>query len=321
MNALHDAAGGRSYSWWHEVVIGVSLILVLLVAGWLVPGFLKPESQLLLSRQLWEFSILALGMTLIIITGGIDLSVGSTMGLSAVAFGGVHEVSGSLFAAGLACLATGLICGAVNGALIAGLRLHPLIVTLATFAAYRGIAEGWSQGCSYSRFGDDFSDFARDSWFGVPVPGAIFCLMAIAFSIFLSRTPDGRFLYAIGHNERAAKFSGIAVDRIRFWLYTTSGLLAGLASLIYVARFDTAKADVGKGFELDVITAVVLGGTSIYGGRGSILGTTLGLLLIHETKLFVSRYWGSDELRSIVIGCLLIVAVLACQMVLRKRRH
>ena len=91
-----------------------------------------------------------------------------------------------------------------------------------------------------------------------------------------------------------------------------------LASLIYVARFDTAKADVGKGFELDVITAVVLGGTSIYGGRGSILGTTLGLLLIHETRLFVSRYWGSDEFRSIVIGSLLIVAVLACQLVLRK---
>ena len=99
-----------------------------------------------------------------------------------------------------------------------------------------------------------------------------------------------------------------------------SGLLAGLASLIYVARFDTAKADFGKGFELDVITAVVLGGTSIYGGRGNILGTILGLLLIHETRMFVSRYWGSDELRSIVIGCLLIVAVLAYQLVSRRRR-
>lgn len=321
MNTWHNAAGGRSYSWWHEAVIGVSLILVLLVAGWLVPGFLKPESQLLLSRQLWEFSILALGMTLIIITGGIDLSVGSTMGLCAVVFGGIHEASDSLFAASLACLATGLSCGAFNGALIAGLRLHPLIVTLATFAAYRGVAEGWSQGCSYSRFGDHFSGLARNSWLGVPMPGAIFCLMASGFAIFLSRTPNGRFLYAIGHNERAAKFSGIAVDRIRFWLYTTSGLLAGLASLIYVARFDTAKADIGKGFELDVITAVVLGGTSIYGGRGTILGTTLGLLLIHETKLFVSRYWGSDEMRSIVIGSLLIVAVLACQMVLQKHRR
>ena len=156
---------------------------------------------------------------------------------------------------------------------------------------------------------------------GVPLPGTLFLLMAIGFGVFLSKTPNGRFLYAIGHNERAAKFSGIAVERIRFWLYTTSGLLAGVAALIYVARFDTAKADVGKGFELDVITAVVLGGTSIYGGRGNIVGTTLGLLLIHETRLFISRYWGSDELRSMVIGSLLIVAVLAYQLVLRKRQR
>ena len=320
MNSMPDTGGGRSYAWWHETVIAVLLVMVLQFAGWLVPGFLKLQSQLLLSRQLWEFAILALGMTLIIITGGIDLSVGSTMGLSAVVFGGVYNSSSSLMAASLACLATGLCCGAVNGALVSRLRLHPLIVTLATFAAYRGIAEGWSQGHSYSRFGDGFSDLARGSWLGVPLPGAIFVVMASGFAVFLSKTPYGRFLYAIGHNERAAKFSGISVNRIRFWLYTTSGLLAGLASLIYVARFDTAQADVGKGFELDVITAVVLGGTSIYGGRGTISGTMLGLLLIHETRLLVSRYWGSDELRSIVIGCLLIVAVLACQLVSRKRR-
>lgn len=318
MNSTYNA-GDRSFPWWHETVIAVLLVSVLLVAGWLVPGFLKLQSQLLLSRQLWEFAILALGMTLIIITGGIDLSVGSTMGLTAIVFGGVHALTGSLLAASLACVITGLCCGAINGALIGKLRLHPLIVTLATFAAYRGIAEGWSQGHSYSRFGDDFSSLARSSWLGVPLPGAVFILMAIGFSLFLAKTPNGRFLYAIGHNERAAKFSGVAVHRIRFWLYATSGLLSGLASLIYVARFDTAKADVGKGFELDVITAVVLGGTSIYGGRGNILGTTLGLLLIHETRLFVSRYWGSDELRSIVIGCLLIVAVLAYQLVSRKR--
>jgi len=321
MSSTHESRIGRSFPWWHETVVGVLLVVVLLVASRLVPDFLKLQSQLLLSRQLWEFAILALGMTLIIITGGIDLSVGSTMGLSAVVFGGVHTATGNLFAASLACLITGLCCGAVNGALVSRLRLHPLIVTLATFAAYRGIAEGWSQGFSYSRFGDDFSNLARGNWMGVPLPGTLFLLMAIGFGVFLSKTPNGRFLYAIGHNERAAKFSGIAVERIRFWLYTTTGLLAGVAALIYVARFDTAKADVGKGFELDVITAVVLGGTSIYGGRGNIVGTTLGLLLIHETRLFISRYWGSDELRSIVIGSLLIVAVLAYQLVLRKRER
>ncbi|MEZ6032646.1 MAG: ABC transporter permease [Planctomycetaceae bacterium] len=319
MNSTRNLGSARSFRWWHETVITVFLLIVLQLAGWLVPGFLKVQSQLLLSRQLWEFAILALGMTLIIISGGIDLSVGSAMGLCAVMFGVVNTATGSLLAASIASLITGLCCGAINGALVARLRLHPLIVTLATLAAYRGIAEGWSQGQSYSRFGDAFSSLSRGSWLGVPLPGFMFLVMAIGCAVFLVKTPTGRYLYAIGHNEQAAKFSGIPVNRIRFGLYSMSGLLAGFASLIYVARFDTAKADVGKGFELDVITAVVLGGTSIYGGRGNIPGTVLGLLLIHETRLFVSRYFGSDELRSIVIGCLLILSVLAYQLVSSRR--
>ncbi len=124
----------------------------------------------------------------------------------------------------------------------------------------------------------------------------------------------------MGHNEEATRFSGVAVDQIKFWLYTLSGALAGLATIIYVSRFDTATADAGKGFELDVITAVVVGGASIFGGRGNIVGTLLGLLLIHETRLFVSRYWRTDELKSIVVGCLLIVSVLAYRALLRKDR-
>ena len=311
----------RDFRWWHETVLGVLLIGLLSVAGSVMPGFLRIEGQLLLSRQLWEFAILSLGMTLIIITGGIDLSVSSTMGLCAVMFGLCHSVSGSLAASCLVCLGTGAACGAFNGLLIARFRVHPLIVTLATFAAFRGIAEGLSQGQSWSKFGDRFSEIARGSFLGVPFPGYVFVVLAIGCAVFLSKTPSGRFLYAIGHNERASRFSGIAVEKVKFCLYTFSGMIAGLTTLIYVSRFDTAKADAGKGFELDVITAVVLGGTSIYGGRGNIVGTTLGLLLIHETRLFVSRYWKFDELRSIVIGLLLIGAVLTCQLVVGRARR
>lgn len=311
----------RDFRWWHETVLGVLLISLLIVAGRVMPGFLRIEGQLLLSRQLWEFAILSLGMTLIIITGGIDLSVGSTMGLCAVTFGLCHSASGSLAGSSFVCLVTGAVCGAFNGLLIARVQVHPLIVTLATFAAFRGIAEGLSQGQSWSKFGGRFSEIARGTFWGVPLPGYVFVVLAIGCAVFLSKTPWGRFLYAIGHNERASRFSGIAVQKIRFCLYTVSGLLAGLTTLIYVSRFDTAKADAGKGFELDVITAVVLGGTSIYGGRGNIAGTTLGLLLIHETRLFVSRYWKIDELRSIVIGLLLIGAVLICQLVAGRPRR
>ena len=311
----------RSFRWWHEAVIGGLLIGLLIVAGILMPGFLRIEGQLLLSRQLWEFAILSLGMTLIIISGGIDLSVGSTMGLCAVMFGMCHSASGSLAASSIACLLTGAACGASNGLLIARIRVHPLIVTLASFAAFRGVAEGISQGQSWSKFGDRFSELARGTWCGLPLSGCTFVVLAMCFAVFLAKTPSGRFLYAIGHNERASRFSGIAVEKIKFCLYTVSGLLAGLTTLIYVARFDTATADAGKGFELDVITAVVLGGTSIYGGRGHIVGTTLGLLLIHETRLFVSRYWKIDELRSIVIGVMLIGAVLTCQLVAGRARR
>ncbi len=311
----------REFRWWHEAILGLLLIGMLIVAGSLMPGFLRIEGQLLLSRQLWEFAILSLGMTLIIITGGIDLSVGSTMGLCAVMFGLCHSASGSLAASSCVCLVTGTACGAFNGLLIARFRVHPLIMTLATFAAFRGIAEGLSQGQAWSKFGDRFSELTRGTWWGVPLPGYIFVMLAIGCAVLLAKTPSGRFLYAIGHNERASRFSGIAVEKIKFCLYTASGLLAGLTTLIYVSRFDTAKADAGKGFELDVITAVVLGGTSIYGGRGNLVGTTLGLLLIHETRLFVSRYWKIDELRSIVIGLLLIGAVLICQLVAGKPRR
>ena len=314
MNRLHG------FRWWHEVILALLLIVLLAFAGFAMPSFLQWKSQLLLSRQLWDFAILALGMTAIIISGGIDLSVGSTMGLCAVAFGLFFSGTGSLAGSILACITMGGICGATNGLLISKTRIHPLIVTLATFAAYRGIAEGISQGESYSQFGLAFGSLPRAAWLGVPIPGLIFAVLAAGFAVFLTKTPAGRFVYAMGHNERAARFSGVAVEPIKWCLYTTSGLLAGLATVLYVSRFDTAKADAGKGFELEVITAVVVGGTSIFGGRGNIGGTVLGLLLIHETRLFVSRYWRTDELRSIVIGFLLIASVLLYRAVAHAAR-
>lgn len=304
-----------SFPWWHEAAL-VLLIAVLLGGAWFVmPSFLQVKSQLLLTRQLWEFAILALGMTLIIITGGIDLSIGSAMGLCAVAFGLTYEASRSVAVSCLACLLTGTAAGAINGVLISRIRVHPLIVTLATYAGFRGLAEGISQGASYSQFGDSFSVLARGNWWGIPYPAFLFAALAVGFAVFLSCMPTGRFLYAIGHNETAARYSGVAVDRIKFGLYTTSGFLAGLATVVYVSRFNTAKADAGLAFELDVITAAVVGGASIYGGRGNIAGTILGLVLIHETRQFVSRYWKTDELTSIVVGCLLIGSILIYRLI------
>lgn len=305
------------FRWWHEAAVAILLVGLLAIAGTLMPSFLKVESQLALSRQLWELAIVSLGMTLIVITGGIDLSIGAAMGLCAVAFGICFQATQSVLLASLTCLATGVAGGAINGTLISRARIHPLIITLATFAAYRGIAEGLSQGMAYSQFGAGFGQVARGTVGGMPYPLFLFVALAVGCGVFLAMTPWGRYLYAIGHNETAARYAGVAVDRSKFWLYCTSGFLAAVATIIYVSRFDTAKADAGKGFELDAITAVVVGGTSIFGGRGTIVGTVLGLLLIHETRLFVSRYWQIDELRSIVIGFLLIASILVYRSMAR----
>jgi len=294
----------------NEIVLTLLLVALLVIAQRCMPNFLDVRSQLTLSKHLWETAILAIGMTLIIITGGIDLSVGSAMGMCAVAFGVCFQATSSIVLSGIVCVLVGGMGGAINGWLIARLRVHPLIITLATYAGFRGIAEGVSQGASYSQFGESFQELARGTLWHIPVPAFLFFGLVTVAGVGLAYTPTGRFIYAMGHNETAAKFSGVAVERIKFWLYTLSGLLAGVATLIYVSRFDTAKADAGTGLELDVITAVVIGGTSIFGGRGNLLGTALGLLLIHESKMFVGRYWRIDELKSILVGILLIGSLL-----------
>lgn len=304
--------------WLHEYSLCLLFLLLLVVADFLVPDFVSHRSQLLLSRPLWEIAILALGMTLIIITGGIDLSVGSAMGMCAITFGWVFFQTQSATLAGLACIVVGGLGGMINGTLVARLRIHPLIVTLATYAVFRGIAEGASQGREYSPFPDTFTQLARKIWLGIPLPGVVFLILVVAVALLLHRTATGRYLYAIGHNERAARFSGVRVDRVKFGLYTFSGLLAGVATVLHVSRFGTARANAGTGFELDVVTAVIVGGTSIFGGRGNVVGTMLGLLLIHETRQFVSLYWRINELNSIVVGTLLIVSILIYRILARR---
>jgi rhamnose transport system permease protein len=299
--------GGFTY--WHELVLLALLIALLVFAGVTEPIFVRPGVQLELASHLWERALLALPMTLIIITAGIDLSVGSTMALSAVVMGVSFRAGVPMPAAIALAVLTGTAGGFLNGIFVAFVRVHPLIVTLATLSAYRGFAEGISHGESIKGFPKWFARLAGDVA-GVPIPAAIFIVAAIFTAIVLARTPFGRFVCAIGYNETACRFSGIATRRIKLILYTAAGLAAGIAAVLYAARVNTAAADQGAGFELDVITAVVLGGTSIFGGRGRITGTVLGLLLIHETQEFVRWHWQNEVLINLVIGLLLICSVL-----------
>jgi rhamnose transport system permease protein len=204
----------------------------------------------------------------------------------------------------------GTLAGALNGVFVARVKVHPLLVTLATLAAYRGIAEGISLGRPISGFPETFTQLGKGIFGGVNPAGMLFVLGAFAAWFFLTQTIYGQYLYALGHNETASRLSNLPTDRLKFWLYTLSGTVAGLVAVLFVARRNTAKADAGQGIELDVIAMVVLGGTSVFGGRGTILGTILGVLLIHETREFVSWQYSRDELNSIVLGALLILSVL-----------
>ena len=303
-----------------EAVLLLLLVGLLLTAGRLSPAFLAAPAQVELSTHVWELALLALPMTLIILTAGIDLSVGSTMALSAVVFGLCFAHGLPIWLGATLALFSGAAAGLLNGVFIAYVRVHPLIVTLATLAAYRGIAEGISLGKPFSGFPAGFARLGQGTLLGLPIPGILFLVALLVMAILLARTPLGLRLSAIGYNETAARYSGLAVTRIKLWLYTTSGLTAAVAALLFVARRNTAKADIGTGMELDVITAVVLGGTSIFGGRGRLLGTVLGVLLIHETREFVSWQYARDELNLIVIGALLLLSVLADGLLSPRRR-
>jgi rhamnose transport system permease protein len=314
--------GGRGLvsAFRHEAFLLLLLAALLGYAASADASFLAPAAQVEMSTHVGELALLALPMTLIILTGGIDLSVGAVMALSAVVLGLSFEAGLSPWVGAGFALLTGVAAGLLNGVFVAFVRVHPLLVTLATLAAFRGAAEGVSRARPVSGFPEGFAQLGQGTFAGVPVPVLIFVVFAVVTAVALSRTVWGRSLYAIGLGETAARFSGVPVDRIKLWLYTLSGAAAGLAAVLFVARRNTAKADIGQGMELDVITAVVLGGASIFGGRGRIAGTLLGVLLIHETREWVGWHWQRDELNGIVLGVLLIGSVLL-QTVLSPRRR
>ncbi|MBW7927485.1 MAG: ABC transporter permease [Fimbriimonadaceae bacterium] len=288
-----------------EFALALILAAMLLAAWRLDPRFVHPRAQMLLATHVWELAIVAVPMLLIVLSRGIDLSVGSTVALAGVCLGLAHERGAPPAVAILAALWVGAAAGALNGWCVARWGVHPLIATLATMAAYRGLAEGVTLARPISGYPE-----AIARWSQVPWPMTLFLLLAGAAAFVLARTVWGRWIVAVGYEERAARFAGIPVDRLKLALYTLSGTCCGLAAVLLVARNNTAKADMGMGLELEAITAVVLGGASIDGGKGKVSGLVLGLALIHFTREFVSWHWKRTELNLVVIGALLVAAVL-----------
>jgi rhamnose transport system permease protein len=304
----------------HETVLALLVIIALATLAALSDRFFTPENLLNQGRLMAEVGLVALGMTFVIVTGGIDLSVGSILGLTAILFGVFwHNVGLPLPVAMVAALASGTLAGVGNGLIITRFKVPPLIATLATLALYRGLAEGISQARSVRGYPEWFFFFGQGEILGVPVQLWVLAIATAICAVILAFTPFGRATYATGANEVAARFSGIKVDATKLWIYAGTGFLAALAAIIFVSRVTTTRSDMGTGLELDVITGVVLGGTSIFGGRGTIIGTALGLILIQALKngLALSGVKGDGTI--VVIGIVLIIAILVSAIVDRTR--
>ncbi|MGY8666350.1 ABC transporter permease [Bradyrhizobium sp. UFLA05-109] len=313
----------RVVPWWllrHETMLAVILLIALIVLGGLNGRFLTLDNLLNQGRLTTEVGLIALPMTFIIITGGIDLSVGSIVGLCAILLGYSWKTFG--FPLPLAIcfsLLVGAAAGFLNGIVITKVKVPPLIMTIATLALYRGLAEGISQARSVRGYPEWFYFIGQENLFGVPAQLWLLLIAIVVSAVVLDRTTFGRTLYAIGNNETAARFSGLPVDRVKLIIYTLSGFMAGLSAFVLVSRVTTTRSDMGIGYELDVIAAVVLGGTSIFGGVGTIWGTVVGLAMIQLLKNGLALTGVKGDATIVVIGAVLILSTLVASSLQRRR--
>ena len=302
---------------WKSVLLRhETILLFVLAAEWLYfnsvgPRFGSLDNSFDIVRHSVEIGLLALVMTPIILTGGIDLSVGSLLGLCAILFGKLWRDAGLPIPLAMACtLGIGALAGGLNATLITWLRLPPLIVTLGTFSLFRGLAEAITHGVdAFTNFPASFLFLGQERWLGIPAQAPIFILVGIAVWVLVHRTTFGRSFRAIGFAPEGARYAGIPVERRIALAYVLAGIVAALAAIIYTARLGQAKADAGMGYELFAITAVVLGGTSIFGGIGSVHGTVLGVAAIAVLNNGLVHARQPREVAGMLTGLLLVLAL------------
>ena len=300
-----------------------ALFLEVLLFSLVAPNFATTANFFEIARLSVELGLLAIALTPILVTGGIDLSVGSMMGLAAVVFGAAYQdwhLPIPLCAA-IALLA-GTGGGALNAYLVAGLNIPSLIVTLGTFSLFRGIAEGITLGAkNYSGFPERFLALGQGYVGGVlPAQLPIFIVVLAAYAVLLHCSTVGRALYAIGFSSAGAKYAGIPVARRVGLVYFLSGLSASVAAVVYVAHLGQARSDAGSGYELDAITAVVLGGTSVFGGRGTLFGTILGLAALAVLRNGLRLAALPSEFAGMLTGALLLATIAIDYLRIRERR-
>ena len=290
----------------------IALVVTFIVIAALNDSFVDPNNLKNLLRQVSINALISFGMTFVILTGGIDLSVGSLLALSSALMGSLIVSGMNPMLAILAACFIGMGLGAVNGLVIAYGKVAPFIATLATMTIYRGLTLVYTNGIPISGLSDDtmFHDFGQGFFMGLPVP-AIIMLLAFAVSWFILRkTPLGRKIYAVGGNEKVSFIAGIKIERVKIFVYAITGFFCALAGAVLTSRLNSAQPTAGTGYELDAIAAVVLGGTSLSGGKGYITGTLVGVLIIGTLNNGLNILDVSSFYQQVVKGIVILLAVL-----------
>jgi ribose transport system permease protein len=305
---------------WRRFQSLLALALMVVALALLSDNFLTADNGWNILRQISVNLCLSIGMTLVILSGGIDLSVGAILGFAGAIAAGLLKQGVTLTALGVrleftpagamvAGILAGAACGWINGAAITRFRLPPFVATLGMLSIARGLTMLWTGGFPITSLGSSFGFLGTGAVLGMPMPVWIMLALVGVFVVLTQRTRFGRHVYAVGGNERAARLTGLNVPRIKLAVYTLAGALAGVAGLIVTARLDSAQPNAGLGYELDSIAAVVIGGTSLAGGRGTVTGTVLGCLIIGVLNnglflLNVSPFW-----QQVIKGAVILIAV------------
>jgi ribose transport system permease protein len=309
----------------HKLSAALTLILLIIVFAFTSPAFLTVNNGLTVLLQTSVFGILAIGMTMVVITGGIDLSVGSVLALSGVVAGLVIKAGVPVAPAMALGILTGAACGFANGLVITKMRITPFVATLGMMMIARGVALQLTGAAPISRLGEAFGVLGNGSFFrivemqengfpkvifpGIPYPAVLLLIMAALGAYLLQKRQIGRHIFSVGSNEEAARLSGVNVDRTKIWAYTASGALAGLAGMVLMSRLVTVQPNEGVMYELDAIAASVIGGASLMGGVGSISGSMIGAFIIGVLRNGLNMAGTSAFIQQIIIGVVVIGAV------------
>ncbi len=286
------------------------LLVICIFATLLSPSFLSVTNLFNVFKQITVAGVVGCGMTFVILTGGIDLSVGSILGLSGVLAAGVLETTGNTALAISLALAVGLVCGAVNGFFVSFCEIPPFISTLGMMTLLRGCILVYTKGSPISIKEDAYKFFGKGSVAGVPVPVIILVLLFLLAHYILTQTSYGRSIYAFGGNREAARLSGISTRLTEWMAYTINGLMCGIAGVILTARLGSAQSTSGTGIEMDAIAAVILGGTSLSGGVGFVLPTVVGAMIMGIIDNILTLMNVNPHATNIVKGAVILIAVL-----------